>query len=242
MSAALEAQYLRLLRWYPKQWRERNEAAVVGVLLDQAENEARTAPSAADRASLLLGGLRERLRRGQRPSALMVVSHACALAFSVWYLAVIAWAPDITVAGAVGSFTNPAVISAALLALALVLGLARRPRLARLASAAGALTAAIIFVLAVTLGWLGPGPVPTVMLVGLGVAGALQSHSRRESVVIPIAVAFAALSVLGFTVAVQTYPVIFAVQFWVWGLLGVAAGAGAVLLIAVTIVDRGTAR
>ena len=46
MSATdLETSYRRMLRWYPRQWRSRNEDAVTGVLLDQAEHEARTAPS-----------------------------------------------------------------------------------------------------------------------------------------------------------------------------------------------------
>jgi hypothetical protein len=241
VSASLEARYRRLLRWYPRQWRDRNADAIVGILLDQAESKARITPTATEGASLMLGGLRERFARAQHPSALTIVAHACALAFSVWYLAVIAWAPDITYPGTVGSFTNPAVVTAALLAIALALAVARQPLLARVFSAAAALTAMVIFVLAVALGWLGPGPVPTALFVGLGIAGTLQQRARREVVVVPVAVALAALSVLGLHVAAQNHPVIFVAQFWLWALLGVAAGAAAILLVAWTYVNRSLA-
>lgn len=46
MSAELERSYRRALGWYPRNWREKNADVVAGTLLDVADAEHRTRPSA----------------------------------------------------------------------------------------------------------------------------------------------------------------------------------------------------
>ena len=222
--SALEGQYRRLLRWYPKQWRARNEAAVTGALLDEAEHEGRMRPSVDDTASLVLGGLRERFLRVGRPSLVSAVGLIAAVAFSLWYVGVIA------------VFGNPSTLTAGVFVIALAL--VRWPQLARIASVVAALTALGIFALAESRGWMGPGPAPTSVFIGLGLIGAIGGSSRREAAILPLAVALAGISVTAFRVVVMSYPVVFAVQFWIAALIGIAAGAAAVLILAITTVNR----
>lgn len=40
-----EAGYARLLRWYPRHWRERHGQALLGVMLDDAEHHGRARPT-----------------------------------------------------------------------------------------------------------------------------------------------------------------------------------------------------
>jgi hypothetical protein len=232
----LESHYRRLLRWYPRRWRARNEQVVIGMLLDQAENDGRMTPTVADRASLISGGLHERLLRAERPSALTVVALSAAVSFSFWYLVVITWAPGTVFAGTFGPFTNPAVITVGIFVVGLGCALAGRPRLARAVSALAALCAVALFALAVTRGWLGPGPVPTAVFVGLGIAGTVEATRKRDAVLLPLAVVLCALSVLALRIAAQTYPVVFLPQFWIAAVISVVAAAGATLIVAATIV------
>jgi hypothetical protein len=78
----LEARYRDALRWYPKAWRRRNEDAVLGTLLDRADDEKRQTPAAGELANLrgsailtLLGPL------GQIPGPIR--ERTAALAFSM---------------------------------------------------------------------------------------------------------------------------------------------------------------
>ena len=57
MTADLEATYRRALGWYPKRWRAENEDAVVGTLLDQAEDEKRLRPTRGELPDLRKTGL-----------------------------------------------------------------------------------------------------------------------------------------------------------------------------------------
>jgi hypothetical protein len=61
MSATLEREYRRALRWYPKRWRTRNEDAVVGTLLDVAEDRGESSPSKGDLRDLRARGFQERM-------------------------------------------------------------------------------------------------------------------------------------------------------------------------------------
>jgi hypothetical protein len=61
MSAALEQQYRQALRWYPKNWRRRNEDAVVGTLLDVAEEAGRLVPARGELADLRANGFASHL-------------------------------------------------------------------------------------------------------------------------------------------------------------------------------------
>jgi hypothetical protein len=59
-ESSLTAEYRRLLRWYPKQWRQANEQAMLGALLDQAEGEGREASLRAERTAIAKAGLAQR--------------------------------------------------------------------------------------------------------------------------------------------------------------------------------------
>jgi hypothetical protein len=57
----LEQQYRGALRWYPKKWRTANEDAMVGTLLDIADDNERFMPARGELANLRANGLGERL-------------------------------------------------------------------------------------------------------------------------------------------------------------------------------------
>ena len=57
----LEQTYRSALRWYPKTWRRRNEDAVVGTLLDVADEDHRTVPAKGELANLRANALGVRL-------------------------------------------------------------------------------------------------------------------------------------------------------------------------------------
>lgn len=59
---ALEQRYRAALRWYPGPWRRVNEEAVLGTLLDKAEDEERTKPRWGELANLAANGVANRIR------------------------------------------------------------------------------------------------------------------------------------------------------------------------------------
>lgn len=61
MTVAHEEQFRRLLRWYPRGWRERNGEVLVGTMLDDAARQGRGTPSWAERLSAVAYGLGSRL-------------------------------------------------------------------------------------------------------------------------------------------------------------------------------------
>jgi hypothetical protein len=65
----LEQRYRRALRWYPKKWRATNEDAVVGTLLDVAEDDHRAAPARGELADLRAAAVAARLGPTGRLSA-----------------------------------------------------------------------------------------------------------------------------------------------------------------------------
>lgn len=60
---ALEKTYRRALRWYPMRWRSANEDAVLGTLLDRAEEQNRAAPARGELANLRASGLQTHFGR-----------------------------------------------------------------------------------------------------------------------------------------------------------------------------------
>ncbi|MEV7631009.1 hypothetical protein AB0N64_01220 [Microbacterium sp. NPDC089318] len=58
--SALENRYRRLLRWYPRPWREQNGEMLIGTALDVAEAEGRTRPSGGEIGAMVLHGIAER--------------------------------------------------------------------------------------------------------------------------------------------------------------------------------------
>ena len=57
----LEQRYRDALRWYPKNWRASNEDAVIGTLLDVADDEKRSQPARGELSNLRLIGLGARV-------------------------------------------------------------------------------------------------------------------------------------------------------------------------------------
>ncbi|MGN8552003.1 UNVERIFIED_CONTAM: hypothetical protein OHV15_05405 [Microbacterium sp. SLM126] len=62
-GSSSERRFQRLLRWYPRSWRDQNGAILVSTLREFAEQEGRTAPTAADVLSAALHGTAARLDR-----------------------------------------------------------------------------------------------------------------------------------------------------------------------------------
>ena len=79
----LESRYRSALRWYPKEWRVKNEDAVVGTLLDVAEDDARAQPSRGELANLRNSGLSVRLGFVGRRVPKDVREHAAILTFGL---------------------------------------------------------------------------------------------------------------------------------------------------------------
>lgn len=63
LPPAQEARFRRLLRWYPRGWRAHHGEALLGTLLDLAEHEGRTSPSAGEGFAAAVNGLGTRLDR-----------------------------------------------------------------------------------------------------------------------------------------------------------------------------------
>jgi hypothetical protein len=78
--------YRRLLRWYPRAWRDRNGDLLVDTMLDDAELKGRTAPSVAERFSAIGYGLGTRLdgRLALRAALVALIVAAAGGALSVW--------------------------------------------------------------------------------------------------------------------------------------------------------------
>lgn len=56
-----QIRYARMLRWYPKAWREENGAALLGAMLDSADAHGRLKPSTGERFSSVAHGVGTRL-------------------------------------------------------------------------------------------------------------------------------------------------------------------------------------
>lgn len=105
-----EEKYRRLLRWYPRAWRESNGEVMLGTLLDAAEADAAGAPSTRAHAirgawSLRMHGLGERLT----PRANLGFAIASLVAFFLVAAAWIGFSPAavVGVTPAVGVFVGP---------------------------------------------------------------------------------------------------------------------------------------
>jgi hypothetical protein len=133
----IEQRYRRALAWYPREWRTANEDVVVGTLLDEADAEGRSRPSAGQLTSLFIHAARNRLGvsggilgRGirDRVAALALAAGlASALAMFVGY----EWAPWVDPAyyrgwGGAGPFRSLAVLIPLLWMVAAALAALRR--------------------------------------------------------------------------------------------------------------------
>ena len=241
-----DERYRKLLRWYPRAWRDRNENVVAGVLAEQAAAEGRSGPTASDRRDLFLAGLRARFTAEGRPSRPTVVAFALATVFSVFYVGVITWSPGVRYAGAIGPFTNGTVIAAAFLLAAFVCSLSRRPGAARFFAVAAVVVEMFVWAVGFAVQGLGPTLVTALLFSGLALVGGLLPRSTSElikvlsgCVLVLVAVYFAPMIITDVQILLdpasvssppsEVVPVV-GVPMIAWALVQVAALAGAVLL------------
>ncbi len=207
MSAALDAEYRRALRWYPARWRAENADVVIGTLLDIAEAEGRQRPSALERIDLALNGVGVRINGWVSARAMNAVSSiaiATGVAFAAWYLVVQLWSPwarpAVNVPHDLGSF-GPFVSPGALVCLAwLAVGaslLAGGRRVARIILAiipVGAL--ALLILSRVAQEWWGPTAGILELFAALAVLGQFGIPWSRPRLALAIPAAAVAISAL----------------------------------------------
>ena len=193
-SKDLREEYRRLLRWYPRAWRRRNEEVMIGTLLEDAHGAGRDHPTPADRRSLMRGGLLARATGSGRRSLVAVIALAAGTAFSIFYLSLIGWDPMHHYAGYVGPFTNPSIVIGVLLALALVFALTRMTGLAHLFAFAAAAASVLIGLLAWHFSWLGPSLATIILFAGFAVLGLTGMDGIGRAIRLLAALALAAFA------------------------------------------------
>jgi hypothetical protein len=181
MSRSRSYDYRKFVRWYPAEWRERNEEAILGVMMDEDEAKGRLVAPMSDRLALVIAGLHQRVFARQRLSTYNLAALVSAALFSFWYLGVITWAPGITYVGTVGPFSNPTVIAGAIVVVALILGILNRGRTARFIAMIAAIVMVSLGILAPIYSWLGPGMLAVAIFVGLGLIAASPLRSVRDA-------------------------------------------------------------
>lgn len=192
-QGTLEQSYRRLLRWYPRRWRQQNEDALIGTLLDVAESEGRDRPRRSEVVDLAANGVGTRVA-GVFPAAARdrAASFALAtgLAWSLVYFVVQDWMPWNAEAhnytlDPLGPFNSPGVIVTALWVLAAVFALFGLHLPARLSVLASSFIAIVLLAVQTssspdyTVVYPSPDRVTFVLLVGLGfiaTAGTPRRH------------------------------------------------------------------
>jgi hypothetical protein len=216
MSERLHDVYVRLIRWYPSEWRELNGPAFIGVLLDQADAEHRDKPGTGEGLHLALAGLQTRLTRRERLSGVALAVLVTALAFSLFYVFVIAWAPGSSGGGFIGPFANPTILTAIALIGALfanLFGLGASARALCVLAAAAEVSAGI---LAATLLWpAGPGIAAWTIIAGLCLTSAVPRLGLHQAALVAAGTFATVAIVVAAQIAGGSFP-----EF-----LGVAAAA-----------------
>ncbi|KAA9104735.1 hypothetical protein [Microbacterium rhizomatis] len=122
--------FRRLLRWYPRAWRDRNGDVLLGVMLDAAEQTGRNTPTLPERWSVITHGLGTRLDRRVAFAAtiLALVTAAATGVFTVWGTSFLATATGSWLFPALAVFVGLVFVVAAVSALARDRGLLTEPR------------------------------------------------------------------------------------------------------------------
>jgi hypothetical protein len=170
ISIPLGVTYERMLRFYPPEWRAQNGAAMVGALLDQAEDEQRDRPTMGDRVSLVAGGLQQTFLSTGTGSRWSLLPLGAAAALSAFYFS-ISWAPGLQYPGAFGSFANPSVIAAALIIVSFGSAVFSMYRTSRVLSLIAIIVELVVGVIAARENWMGPNWTTVVLFVGLAALG-----------------------------------------------------------------------
>lgn len=173
-QSALEGEYRKLIRWYPRWWRKESEDAMIGALLDQAEKEERDHPTEAERSALRRAGFAQWFGFPVRGQRLRLIPLIAGGALSLFYSTLIIWSPRTNYPGSLGPFSNPSIITCALLVLALVFGLFVRARIARILAFAAAAVEIVVGIGAAAHPAVGPspweGPSPSTVVLFTGIA------------------------------------------------------------------------
>ncbi len=205
--SALELDYRRALRWYPKRWRREHGDAMVGTLLDVAEAEGRDAPTRRERVELALAGLRARvgLAIGTRALDLAAtVGLGAGSALAVFLFVFDSWSPWFAPVDAFGNtqagfgpFVNPGVIVCAIWALAFVLTLFGRTGWARVCLGLAVVVAILLVVInhRADPPWYGLAAFTLVLWSSLACLGMVGRARRSRTLWITMAVTAAILAV-----------------------------------------------
>ena len=172
----IEDEYRRLLRWYPKAWRDQNEDVVVGTFLENARDHRQTYPTVEDRRSIMLAGLGQRATGTGQRSLVATIALAAGVAFAVFYSGAISWDPAHSFNGYVGPFTNPSFIVGLLLAVALILNIRCVTAAARMVAAVAITTSLVLGLLAWSFEWLGPSAPAVVLFAAFAACGLSRSN------------------------------------------------------------------
>ncbi len=123
-------QYSRLLRWYPRKWRERNGEVLLSTMLEQAEESGQTAPSASEHATAAVYGLGSRLgtRFALRCAVLALGLAVVAGLLTTWGLGLFAEAGAGWVLPVLAGGACPLLVSIGVLALLRERGVISEPR------------------------------------------------------------------------------------------------------------------
>jgi hypothetical protein len=190
----IEDEYRRILRWYPRAWREMNEDVIVGTFLETAHAHRRMHPTLEDRRSVMLAGLRQRaIGTGQR-SLVATIAFAAGVTFEVFYNSPISWDPALTFKGYVGPFTNPSFIVGLLLALALILNIRRVTAAARMVALLAVATTIVPGVLVWGFGSLGPTAPAVALFAAFGAGGLSRSNQISRGLLLSAASLFAVIA------------------------------------------------
>ncbi|MEY3317331.1 MAG: hypothetical protein RLZZ503_533 [Actinomycetota bacterium] len=146
----------RLLLWYPKSWREKNGEAMLGTILEYAENKGIKGPTREDKLRYCFTGMRERFFKFEPVEEVTRFWLLIALLYGLFYVFNISWSPGTQVSGSIGPFTNPSVLTFVFIALAWLCGIVNAGRTAARLAAFGFLTNATIATLGTVFEWLGP--------------------------------------------------------------------------------------
>ena len=196
MTDARSHSFRQLLRWYPSGWRLRNEDAMVGIMLDHADDTGRDGPTLAERIGFATGGLRERLRFPARGRRGALVPWALAAALSAFYLTII-WSPSRRYDGFVGPFSNAGVITCALVLVGFLAALGSQRRVAVVLAVAAIAVEIVSVALSGIYSWMGPGVGTGVLFVGLLLL-AIVPLRRMSGIVAGCGILFALVDVMTF--------------------------------------------
>ena len=234
-ESPLAAKYRKLMRWYPRRWRAESEEAMLGALLDQAEHEQRDHPTKAERTALLRAALEQWFGFPVRGQRLRLIPLIAGGALSIVYSAFVIWSPRTNYPGSLGPFSNPSIITCALLVLALAFGLFVRARIASILALAAAATEIVIGIAAAAhppfgpTPWEGPNPSTVVLFTGIAVLSGI-SLGRGWGLAAGALLVFAgtaSLLMVSFVQAIGTFSTVSTVLL----ALVAAAIAGATVMI-----------